>query len=300
MGEDTPHHPATITHQGTAAVGCRSMTNPAPTCAARGTKAFTSSGGTYPARTLVQHGHGGGGVCGVRRKPGSGSGRHGGHTIHIPHGSKSAVVLNTHTRHHPHALDLLPPRPVCTAGAGDEHGAGGIHNTAVARLLRLRKMKRGQSNIHLPMDAGIASSLALPHASNDAASLPGRPAPTMSARDGKGAPVCCGAVNFRRWGNLYLPRFRRWKVGTGACCMRVPLLAAVVAAVSGGEDIWPQFGHDARHTSSSPFVGPHGPSVAVAWTFDAGALVDSSPAITADGTVRCHRLPAPTPLPAFR
>lgn len=75
---------------------------------------------------------------------------------------------------------------------------------------------------------------------------------------------------------------QRWALCAVLCILR----HAVVTVANEAPPIWAQFGHDASHASTSLYVGPRGPTATVAWTFNAGAMVDASPAVAADGTVR--------------
>ena len=74
------------------------------------------------------------------------------------------------------------------------------------------------------------------------------------------------------------------------------LAAAVVRAVpsamparagrsAAAESPWPMFGHDARHTGRSPYVGPAWPRLKWRYQISCCREVKSSPVIGADGTV---------------
>ncbi len=65
------------------------------------------------------------------------------------------------------------------------------------------------------------------------------------------------------------------------------LLATLLSSPAGHSQLadspWPMFRHDVRHTGRSPYAGPQ--TATLAWTYQTGGWVYSSPAIGSDGRV---------------
>lgn len=64
----------------------------------------------------------------------------------------------------------------------------------------------------------------------------------------------------------------------------LPVTVDVVSPPDPGSDMpWPMFGHDPRHTSQTPFLGPD--RADLAWSFDAEEELGEPPVVGADGTI---------------
>ena len=71
----------------------------------------------------------------------------------------------------------------------------------------------------------------------------------------------------------------------GATCVWLDTQSEVAQADGSGlaDSPWPMFRHDPQHTGRSPYSGPTTPELR--WSYTTGAMIESSPAIGADGTI---------------